>query len=446
MEVSAVNTVTQTKKSFQQEYKQKLCTATEAAIIVKSGDHLCFPLGVGEPTLFVKALAARKRELEGVVVNQQHHLCPDYFTEDSVPHIKVNAWFTSHVSREAVQKGWADFVPNHFSEVPKLMRDYWPVDVAGTVVSPMDEYGYFTCSLSVGYTMEAVRKAVQTGGKVVVQVNPQCPRTHGNCHIHISEVTHIIECDEPLKELDIPPVSAVEEAIGGYIAEMIEDGSTLQMGWGGIPNAVCTALLKKKDLGIHTELISNGIVDLMLSGAVNNSRKNIHRGKTVGTFTLGTRKVFEFMNENPTIEMHPVDYVNDPCVIGQIDNMVAINATIQVDLLGQCCSESFGHLQWSGTGGQADFARGANRSRGGKAFICTASTAKNGTISCIVPALMQGSSVTTSKNDVDHVVTEFGVAKLRGQTAKQRAMNLINVAHPDFRGELMEAARRMNRI
>ncbi len=437
-----MSSVSLVKRDFDLEYRQKLCTPHEAASIVKSGDHLCFPLGVGEPTLFVKALAARKRELERVVVNQQHHLCPDYFTEDSVPHIRVNAWFTSHVSREAVQKGWADFVPNHFHEVPRLLREYWPIDVVGTVVSPMDEYGYFTCSLSVGYTMEAVKKAE----KVVVQVNPQAPRTHGNCHIHISEIDHIIECDEPLKEQEIPAISPVEEAIGGYLSELIADGSTLQLGWGGIPNAVCKALLTKKDLGIHTELISDGIVDLMLAGAVNNSRKTINRGKALGTFALGTKRLFKFMNENPMIEMHPVDYINDPFVIGQIDNMVAINATIQVDLLGQCCSESFGHLQWSGTGGQADFARGANRSRGGKAFITTASTAKNGTISCIVPSLAPAASVTTSKNDVDHVVTEFGVAKLRGQTARQRALNLISVAHPDFRGELTEAARRMNRI
>ena len=437
-----MSTLSLVKRNFDLEYRQKLCTPQEAASIVKSGDHLCFPLGVGEPTLFVRALAARKRELERVVVNQQHHLCPDYFTEDSVPHIRVNAWFTSHVSREAVQKGWADFVPNHFHEVPKLLREYWPIDIAGTVVSPMDEYGYFTCSLSVGYTMEAVKKAK----KVVLQVNPQAPRTHGNCHIHISEIDHIIECDEPLKEQQIPSITPVEEAIGGYLSELIADGSTLQLGWGGIPNAVCKALLRKKDLGIHTELISDGIVDLMLAGAVNNSRKTINRGKALGTFALGTKRLFEFMNENPMIEMHPVDYINDPYVIGQIDNMVAINATIQVDLLGQCCSESFGHLQWSGTGGQADFARGANRSRGGKAFITTASTAKNGTISCIVPALAPAASVTTSKNDVDHVVTEFGVAKLRGQTARQRALNLINIAHPDFRGELMEEARRMNRI
>lgn len=428
--------------TYEEEYRQKRCTPEEAAAIVKSGDHLCFPIFAGEPTLFVRALAARKHELEGVVVNQQHHLCPDYFTEDSVPHIKVNAWFTSHVSRQAVQRGWADFVPNTFHEVPRLLQEYWPIDVAGTVVSPMDEHGFFTCALSVAYTMAAVKKAK----KVVVQVNPQAPRTHGNCHIHVSDVDCIIECDEPLVEQRPLAVSPVEEAIGGYIAELIEDGSTLQLGFGGIPDTVSRALRHKKDLGIHTELLTDGMVDLMLCGAVNNSRKTLHPDKALATFALGTRRLYEFMNDNPRVEMHPVDYINDPAVIGRNDRMVSINATIEVDLLGQCCSESFGHLQWSGTGGQSDFVRGANLSRGGKSFITTASTAKHGTVSCIVPTLATGASVTTSKNDVDHVVTEFGVAKLRGQTARQRALNLIAIAHPDFRGELTEAARRMNRI
>jgi acyl-CoA hydrolase len=437
-----VKNTQKTMSSHEQEYRQKLCSPEEAAATVKSGDHLCFPIFAGEPTLFVRALAARKHELEGVVVNQQHHLCPDYFTEDSVPHIKVNAWFTSHVSRQAVQKGWADFVPNAFYEVPRLLREYWPVDVAGTVVSPMDEHGFFTCSLSVAYTMEAIKKAA----KVVVQVNPSAPRTHGNCHIHVSQVDHIVECHEPLVEQHPVTISPVEEAIGNYIAERIDDGATLQLGFGGIPNTVAKALLHKKDLGIHTELLTDGMVDLMVSGAVNNSRKTLHAGKTIATFALGTQRLYEFMNENPMIEMHPVDYTNDPTIIGKNDKMVSINATIEVDLLGQCCSESFGHLQWSGTGGQADFVRGANVSKGGQSFITTASTAKHGTISCIVPILTPGASVTTSKNDVDHVVTEFGVAKLRGQTARQRALNLIAIAHPDFRRELTEAARRMNRI
>lgn len=423
-------------------YKEKLTTPEQAAAIVKSGDHLCFPICAGEPTMFVRALAARKHDLKGVVVNQQHHLCPDYLTEDSVPHIRVNSWFTSGVSRKAVQNCWADFVPNYFHEVPKLLDEYWPIDVAGTVVSPMDEHGYFTCSLSVAYTMLAVQKAK----KVVVQVNPSAPRTYGNCHIHVSEVDCIIECDEPLIELNPPPISDVEEAIGNYIAELIEDGSTLQLGIGGIPNAVCKALLNKKDLGIHTEMMTDGMVDLILSGAVNNSRKNTHRGKTIGTFALGTKRLYDFMNKNPTIEMHPVDYTNNPYNIGKNDKVVSINATVEVDLLGQCCSESVGHVQWSGTGGQADFVRGANISRDGKSFITTAATAKKGTISSIVPTLQAGAVVTTSKNDVDYVVTEFGVAKLRGQTARQRALNLIEIAHPDFRDQLRTEARRMNRI
>jgi len=424
--------------SFEQEYLQKVCTAVEAASIVTSGNYLSLPIGVGEPTHFVRALAARKRELQEVVINQQHPLSPDFFTEDSVPHIKVNTWFTSPVARKAVQKGWADFVPNNFHEGPRLLREYWQIDIAGTVVSPMDEHGYFTCSLAVAYTMEAVKKAK----KVVVQVNPHAPRTLGNCRIHISEVDYIIECNEPLHELTIPPITPIEEAIGGYIAELVEDGSCLQLGVGGIPNSVCKSLLHKKDLGIHTELFSDGMVDLMLSGAVNNSRKQTHRGKTVATLALGTGRLYEFMHDNPLIEMHPVDYVTDPYNIGKNDNMVAINATIEVDLLGQCCSESIGHLQYSGTGGQADFARGANISRGGKGFITTASTAKKGTVSCIVPTLTPGAAVTTGKNDVDYVVTEYGVANLRFKSIPERAKALIAIAHPQFREELQEEAKK----
>ncbi|HZZ83676.1 MAG TPA: acetyl-CoA hydrolase/transferase C-terminal domain-containing protein [Anaeromyxobacteraceae bacterium] len=423
-------------------YRQKLCTPAQAAAIVRSGDHLVFPICAGEPTSFVKALAARKRELAGVVVNQQHHLCPAYLDAESPPHIKLNSWFTSAVSRKAVQQGWADFVPNHFHEVPKLLREYWPIDVVGTVVSPMDEDGFFTCSLSVAYTMAALEKARQ----VVVEVKPGAPRTSGDCKIHVSKVDCIIESSEPVFELASPPLSPVEEAIGGHIAELIEDGSTLQLGIGGMPNAVCQALQRKRDLGIHTEMITDGMVDLMRCGAVNNSRKRLNPGKTVGTFALGTRRLYEFMHENPGLEMYPVDYTNDPFNVGRNDKVVSINATLEVDLLGQCCSEAIGSEQWSGTGGQVDFVRGANLSRGGKSFIATSSTAKKGTLSRIVPVLREGAVVTTGKNDVDQVVTEYGTAKLRGQTARQRALNLIAVAHPDFRSELTEAARKLKRI
>ena len=425
-----------------EQYRQKLTTPGEAAALVKSGDHLVFPICAGEPTLLVKALAARKHELYGVVVNQQHHLSDAYLDAASAPHIRVNSWFTSAVSRKAVQNGWADFVPNYFHEVPKLLREYWPIHLLGTVVSPMDEHGFFTCSLSVAYTMAALGKAK----RVVVQVNPNAPRTHGDCHIHVSQVDSIIECDDPIVELTPPPVTAVEEAIGAHVAELIEDGATLQLGIGGIPNAVCRALGNKRDLGIHTEMITDGMVDLMESGVVNNSRKRTHVGKTVGTFALGTRRLYRFMNDNPMIEMHPVDHTNDPYQIGRNDRVVSINATMEVDLLGQCCSESLGTEQWSGTGGQVDFVRGANLSEGGRSFITTAATAKGGAVSRIVPTLRAGAAVTTGKNDVDCVVTAYGVAKLRGQTARQRALNLIAVAHPDFRDELTAAARRMKRI
>lgn len=424
------------------EYQQKLGSAAAAAASIKSGDHLCFLAAAGEPSLLVQALVDRKHELQGVVVNQNHPHSAAYFNQESAKHIKFNSWFCSSADRTAVQNGWADYVPNNFHEFPKLLTEYWPVDLMGTVVSSMDEDGFFTCGLYAGYAMAALKKAK----KVVVQVNPNAPRTFGNCRIHVSKVDHIIECNDPIDEIPLPPITSLEESIGNYIAELVGDGATLQFGIGGIPNAVCKALLNKKNLGIHSELISDGMVDLIQAGAINNSRKNIDIGKSIGNFALGTKRLYDFIHNNPLIEMHPSDYTNDPYIIGKNDNVVAINSTIEVDLLGQCCSESFGHLQWSGTGGQLDYIRGANISKGGKSFITTASTAKTGTLSCIVPFLKPGAAVTTGKNDVDHVVTEFGVAKMRGQTARQRALNLINIAHPDFRGELIEAAKKMNRI
>ncbi|WP_242343397.1 acetyl-CoA hydrolase/transferase family protein [Anaeromyxobacter terrae] len=423
-------------------YRERRCTPAEAAAIVRSGDQLVLPICAAEPTLFVKALGARKHELSGVVVHQQHTLTDAYLDRESAPHVALCSWFTSAASRSAVQGGWADFVPNHFHEVPRLLREHWPVDVLATAVSPMDEEGFFTCGLSVAYTMEALRKA----RKVVVQVNPAAPRTRGDCRIHVSQVDRVVECEDPLFELTPAPVTAVERAIGGHIAELIEDGSTLQLGIGGIPNAVCAALTAKRDLGIHTEMLTDGVVDLVRCGAVNNSRKTTHPGASVATFALGTRRLYDFMHENPAVEMHPVDHTNDPYEIGRNDRVVAINATLEVDLLGQCCSEAIGPAQWSGSGGQVDFVRGANLSRGGKSFIAAPSTARQGTVSRIVAMLEPGAVVTTGKNDVDHVVTEYGVAKLRGRTARQRALALIAIAHPDFRRELTLAARRMNRI
>jgi acyl-CoA hydrolase len=276
----------------------------------------------------------------------------------------------------------------------------------------------------------------------VLEVNPNVPFAHGQCHIHISQVTALVESDAPVIEVGLPKIGPVQEAIGRYVAEMIEDGSTLQIGYGGIPDAVVQQLTDKHDLGIHTEMIGDGILKLVKAGVVTNRRKTFLPGKMVATFALGSQNLYEFMHHNPMLEIHPVNFTNDPYIAGQNDKLVAINASLQVDLLGQCGSESLAHLPYSGTGGQVDFVRAANRSRGGKAFIVLPSTAREGTISRIVPCLSPGTHVTTGKNDVNYVVTEYGVAQLRGKSARQRAEALIAIAHPDFRAELRQQAAR----
>ncbi|NTV12280.1 MAG: 4-hydroxybutyrate CoA-transferase, partial [Zoogloea sp.] len=312
-----------------------------------------------------------------------------------------------------------------------------PVDVVFIMASPMDEHGFFSLSLGVDYTMAAVKKA----RAVVLEVNPNVPFANGDCHIHISQVAALTESEDPILEVGLPKIGPVQEAIGKYVADLIEDGSTLQIGYGGIPDAVVMQLTHKRDLGIHTEMIGDGILKLVESGAVNCKRKNYLPGKIVATFALGSSKLYSFLHRNPMVEMHPVNFTNDPYLAGQNDKLVAINATMQVDFLGQCGSESLGVTPYSGTGGQVDFVRAANRSREGKAFIVLPSTAKDDTISRIVPTLATGTAVTTSKNDINYVVTEFGVAQLRGKSVKQRAEALIAIAHPKFRDELREAAR-----
>lgn len=423
-------------------YRQKLMTAEEAAKLIKSGDQLWFPVGGGEPIDVPVEMVKRASELEGVVVNQILALKPTLGKPELAPHIRYNAWFASGPNRQAINEGLADFTANYFHEIPRLLREYWPVDVVMASVSPMDKHGYFSLSLGVDYIYEAIRKAK----KIIIEANPSCPRTHGKGFIHISQVTAVVESNSPVTELNIPPISEIEEAIGNYVADLIEDGATIQVGFGGIPNAVTAALKDKRHIGIHSEMITDGMVDLVKWGVVDNSKKTLHPGKIIGTFALGTRNLYNFLDDNPAVEMYPVSYTNDPYVIGQNDKMVAINAAVEVDLIGQCCSESMGHYQWSGTGGQADFFRGVNISKGGKGFVTLASTAKKGTISRIVPRLNPGAVVTTSKNTVDHVVTEYGVAKLRGKTARERALALINIAHPDFRGDLRNEAKRLNLI
>jgi acyl-CoA hydrolase len=427
--------------SNQALYLQKRRTAAEAAGLVRDGDFIIVPTGVGEPPALLTALSERRRELNDVKVAQILAMRKyAYIDPETVQHVRHVALFFGGATRAGGQEGWIDFIPNYFSEIPaQITRGQIGSDVVFSMASSMDSNGYFAISLGADYTMAAIAKA----RTVVLEVNPNVPFACGNCHVHISQVTALIESDEPVLEVGLPKIGAVQEAIGKYVADSIEDGSTLQIGYGGIPDAVVMQLSSKRDLGIHTEMIGDGILTLVECGAVTNRRKNYLPGKMIATFALGSQKLYRFMDRNPGLEMHPVEFTNDPALAGLNDKLVAINATLQIDLLGQCGSESLGHAPYSGTGGQSDFVRAANRSRGGKAFIVLPSTAKNDSISRIVPSLSPGTHVSTSKNDINYVVTEFGIAQLRGKSSHQRARELISIAHPDFRAELTEQAKRL---
>jgi len=428
--------------SFKSLYTQKLVTAADAITQVKNGDTIVVPTGVGEPPVLLTELSAQRRQFVGVQVAQ---ILPmrkyGYFDPETTDHVRHLAYFFGGASRAGGQAGWIDFVPAYFSELPMLIdRDLLRADVVFSIASPMDEHGYFSLSLGADYTMAALRKA----RAIVLEVNPHVPFANGNCHIHVSQVSALVESEEPLLEVGLPKIGPVQEAIGKYVADMIPDGATLQIGYGGIPDAVVMQLTGKHDLGIHTEMVGDGIMTLVEAGVVTNRRKNHHPGKMLATFALGSKKLYQFMHRNPALEIHPVDVTNDPYLASSNDNLIAINATMQIDLIGQCGSESLGFTPYSGTGGQADFVRAANRSQGGKSFIVLPATAKENSISRIVPVLSPGTHVTTSKNDINYVVTEYGVAQLRGKSAKQRAEALIGIAAPDFRSELREDAKRMN--
>lgn len=431
------------RKDLKELYSRKLVAAEEAVKAIRSGDNVVLPLGCGEPGSLVDAMARRGAGLEDVKVHQMLPLRKAAYMEpDMRDRFRHVSWFTSGASRQSVNEGLADFMPGHFHDFPGFFQEYIRVDVFMGTVSPVDDRGYFSFGVSVDYTSTAALKA----GTVILEVNPSMPRTRGESLIHISDADFIVENSAPIPELPIPPLTETDIVIGSHIADLIEDGSTIQLGIGGMPNAVAAALMSKKNLGIHSEMITDGMVDLIESGAVNGSQKTLHPGKIVGTFAAGTRRLYDFLNDNPMVEMYPVSYVNDPCIIGRNHKMVSINASLEVDLFGQCASETIGPMQFSATGGQSDFAGGCLRSPGGKGFIALSSTAKMGTLSKIVPMLKPGSVVSCSKNDVDHVVTEFGVAKLRGKTARERALALISIAHPDFRNELRDAARKMKLI
>jgi acyl-CoA hydrolase len=400
---------------------------------------IIMPLANGEPVTVMDAIEAHAHELEGVRVHQMHALHDRPYLHGAYgERLHHRSYFLSHVTRPCFRSGTVDFVPNNFSEMRILLRDSTKDPLVIAAASPPDRYGYFTLGLNADYTASFVGRA-----RFFLEANRQMPRTFGRNSVHVSQVVGWVEADYPLIEVAPAPVTDIDRAIASYVAERIPDGATIQTGIGSIPNAILSALSDHKDLGVHTELLSDGIVELVERGVVNGVRKFLNRTKTVGTFSLGTRGLYDFLNENAAFELWPVRYVNDPRIIAQEKNFVSINATLAVDFFGQCASETIEGTYFSGSGGQADFARGAMYSDGGQGFIVLQSTTKGGTVSKIVPQLAAGDVVTTLKNTVDKVVTEYGVAEMRGRSIRERTLELIAIAHPDHRDRLRHEAERL---
>ncbi len=417
-------------------YRKRLTSPEDAVGLIRSGMRVFLSGNAATPTPLLKALAARKDELEGVELVHLLQMGEDPFLgEEMEGHFRRRALFVGPADREAVNQGRADYVPIMLHQVPWLFkRGILPLDAAIVQVSPPDEHGF--CSL--GVEVIATKAALEVAPLVIALVNPRMPRTLGDTFVHLSRFSAIVEMDWPLYELKRTGFGEVEKRIGAHVAGLIEDGSTLQMGIGAIPDAVLASLEGRKDLGVHTEMISDGILEAWEKGLITGAKKTLHPGKIVGTFVLGSERLYRFVDDNPLFELHPADYVNDPFVIAQNRKMVAINSAIEVDLTGQVVSDSIGTRIYSGFGGQLDFIRGAARSEGGKPIIALPSTAKSQ--SRIVPLIRPGAGVVTTRADVHYVVTEWGVAELFGRSLRERALALINIAHPDFREELLKAA------
>ena len=433
-------------KAWERIYQSKTTTAAEAIQSISDGDNIFLTGNCSVPQELLGALVERARSdaIYDVTIHQILTIGDaDYVAPDMAGKIRVNTMFISPNVRQAVHEGRADFTPVFLNEVPRLFKQrIIPLDVALVHLSPPDEHGFCSFGVEVGLT----KPAAESARIIIAEVNEQMPRALGNSFIHVSKLTHVVPVDYSLPELPQGEPGELQKAIGAHIAEMIPDGATLQMGIGAIPDGVLHFLREKRDLGIHTELFADGVVDLVEMGVITGDRKTLHPGKIIAGFVLGTRRVYDFIDDNAMVEFHPQDYVNDPFVIAQNDTMIAINSAIEVDLTGQVCADSIGPKLYSGVGGQVDFIRGASRSKGGKPIIALPSTAKGGQLSRIVPMLKQGAGVVTTRNDVHYVVTEFGVANLYGKTIRQRVEALIGIAHPDFRADLRKQARELGYI
>lgn len=436
---------------WQEMYKQKLVSPEEATRLLNPGDLIVSSLSNGQPLALVNAVAKRLREgddlsdityVSGVDVRWF-----DLYHPDLIGKVTIDSGFLSVATRQGVGQGLFTYTPCRLGEAIDIFSKCRQSQIAAMVVSPMDKHGFFSTGCNVDWGWETAK--VGNVRHIVVEVNENMPRTYGNNQLHISEVSAVVENSIPLVELPQIPVNERDEMIGRYIADMIEDGSCVQLGIGGMPNAIANFLMDKKDLGIHTEMLTDSMVDLYNAGVITCAKKNFMPYKWIGSFALGSRKLYDFIDENPMVEMYSTRFVNDPVVIGKNDKMISVNATMEVDLTGQCASESIGFTQYTGTGGQLDFVQGAWRSKGGKSFLTLYSTYKdkNGEVrSKIVPSMGSGIFTTVSRTDVQYVVTEYGVANLKGQNLRKRVQELISIAHPDFRDWLESEARRMNFI
>lgn len=430
-------------------YKSRVVTPADAVQAIKSGDRIFLTGNVSVPQKVLAALVDHAPQLQNVEICQALTVgSADYVDPSMEGHLRVNSFFISANIRKAVHEGRADFTPVLLSEFTLLFKQgHLPLDVAMIHVSPPDEHGFCSLGVEVGLT----KTPAESAKIIIAEVNEQMPRTLGDSFIHVSRLNYIVPVNYPISELPMGEgeSSVVVEKIASHIAELIPDGATMQLGIGAIPDAVLKFLFDKKDLGIHTELFSDSVIELVNAGVLTNAQKTLHPGKIVAGFMIGTKKLYDWADDNPLIELHRSEYVNDPFVVAQNERMVAINSAIEIDLTGQVCADSIGPKLYSGVGGQLDFIYGASRSKGGVPIIALPSTTtmRDGTtLSKITPLLKHGAGVVTTRNHVRYVVTEYGVADLYGKTIRQRAQQLINIAHPDFREDLNQQARELHYI
>jgi acyl-CoA hydrolase len=429
-----------------EEYKRKLITIEEVLDKIKSNSTVVVAMAAAQPPGLLSSLHLIKDRIKNVKVItclllKNYEFLQYVGVNDDSP-FKLESWYFGNPERELYKKGLASFIPNnlHNAGVEKINAE--KINIFMGTATPPDSRGFMSLSLSLVYEKEMIENA----DLVILEVNENLPKTFGDTQVHINDIDYLVEYNAPLLEFPSIEPTDTERKIGENTAELIEDESTLQIGIGGIPNAIMRFLKEKKDLGIHTEMVTDGITELVELGVINNSKKTLHKGKIIGTFVMGTQKLYDFVQENLAVELMRGSYVNNPYVIAQNEKMISINTSLQVDLTGQVCSESFGYQHYTGTGGQLDMHRGATMSKDGKGIIAMRSTVKNDSISTIVPMLTPGSFITVPRQDVDYIVTEFGIAHLKGKSVRDRVLSLVNVAHPNFKDFLLNEAKKINLI